>query len=204
MLKTLISQDYPRACLTYTELALLLGGTQHSIYSKVKRLLADGKLISLRRGLYCLTPAFGYFDQPHPFELAQYIYAPSYISLESALAFYKLIPEAVYVTTSVCIKRAKEFQTPLGTFSYLTLPRENFYTEVILHKENNYQFFIAKPWKAITDYIYCYKKDWVNTEPLLKSLRITIEDLPILTDNEKQSLDDYYQSKRVTHFLEKI
>lgn len=195
---------YPRACLTYSELAALLGGTPHGIYSKIKRLLADGKLIPLRRGLYCLTEAFGYSEQPHPFELAQYIYAPSYISLESALSFYKLIPEAVYVTTSVSIKRAKEFQTPLGTFSYLTLPRESFYTEVVLHKENNYQFFIAKPWKAITDYIYCYKKDWNSKEPLTESLRITIDELPILTENEKQSLVDYYQSRRITRFLENI
>ncbi|HSW71384.1 MAG TPA: hypothetical protein VLH77_05335 [Gammaproteobacteria bacterium] len=72
----------------------------------------------------------GYLRKPHPFELAQYIYGPSYISLESALSFHKLIPETVYTVTSTTVKRSREFQTPLGVYSFLHLPPENFYVEV--------------------------------------------------------------------------
>ncbi len=197
-------QRYSRPYLTDSELKVLLDGTPDSRYGKVKRLLAQGKLLHIRRGLYCLTDKMGYLTKPHPFELSQYIYGPSYISLESALSFHKLIPETVYTVTSATSKRSKEFQTPVGVFSYLHLPRENFYTLVELIKENGYQFFMAKPWKAICDYVYCYKKEWSNLEPLLKSLRINKEELLFLRDEEIQLLDEYYHHTRMSRFLKGI
>lgn len=197
-------QAYSRPYLTDAELQVLLEGTPDSRYSKVKRLLAQGKLLHIRRGLYCLTDVVGYLTKPHPYELAQYIYGPSYISLESALSFHKLIPERVYTVTSVTSKRTKEFRTPLGVFSYLHLPPESFYTEVELIEENGYKFFLAKPWKAICDYIYIYKKDWSNLEPLLESLRINRDDLPVLRNEEIQLLDEYYHQERVSRFLKNI
>lgn len=197
-------QGYPRPYLTDIELEGLLDGTPDSRYGKVKRLLAQGKLLHIRRGLYCLTDMIGYLTKPHPYELAQYIYGPSYISLESALSFHKLIPERVYTITSAAGKRSKEFQTPLGMFSYLHLPLKNFYTEVDLIEENGYKFFMAKPWKAICDYVFCYKKNWISLEPLLASLRINREDLPILRNEEIQLLDEYYHHERVSRFLKGI
>jgi hypothetical protein len=192
----------PRSYVTGVELDHLLGGTPDSRYGKIKRLLAQGKLLHIRRGLYCLTEQMGgYSTKPHPFEVAQYIYAPSYISFESALSYHGLIPEAVYVTTSASAKRSKEFKTQLGVFTYLQLPLENFYTEVELRKENNHKFFMAKPWKAICDYVYFYKKEWKNIEPLIQSLRIEYGDLPTLNYDEVKKLEEYYGSKRITRFL---
>lgn len=195
---------YPHAYVTDIEIDALLKGSSDSRYGKVKRLLAQGKLLHIRRGLYCLTEKLSHTAKPHPFELAQYIYAPSYISLESALSYHGLIPEAVYAVMSVCTKRAKEFHTPLGLFSYMRLPTENFYTEVELITEGNHHFFMAKPWKAICDYIFCYKKEWHSIDPLLKSLRINPEDLPIVRVEDIELLDEYYQHKRVTRFLRGI
>lgn len=197
-------QSYPRPYLTDAELEVLLDGTPDSRYGKVKRLLAQGKLWHIRRGLYCLTDEAGYLTKPHPYELAQFIYGPSYISLESALSFHQLIPETVYTVTSTTGKRSKEFQTPLGVFSYLRLPLENFYTEVELIEENGHKFFMAKPWKAICDYVFCYKKNWSNLKPLLESLRINREDLPVLRNEEIQLLDEYYHHERVSRFLKGI
>src|SRR5580692_8559792 len=137
LLKTL--QTYPRPYLSDADLEVLLDGTPDSRYGKIKRLLAQGKLLHVRRGLYCLTEELGYLTKPHSLELAQHIYGPSYISLESALSFHRLIPEAVYTVTSATAKRSKEFRTPLGVFSYLRLPLESFYVEVELIKENGRQ-----------------------------------------------------------------
>lgn len=195
--------DYSRCYLTDAELEILMDGTADSRYGKVKRLIAQGKLIHIRRGLYCLARV-GNREKPHPFELAQYIYGPSYISLESALSFHKLIPEAVYTVTSATTKRSKEFATPLGVFNYLHLPLENFYTEVELVKENGYQFLIARPWKAICDYIYCYKKNWDSLGPLLSSLRINREDFSSLSTEECELLDEYYHHRRISRFLKAI
>jgi len=195
---------YPRAYLTDIEVELLFRGSHDSRYSKVKRLLASGKLLRIRRGLYYLTEQLGHPAKPHPFELAHYIYAPSYISAESALAYHGFIPEAVYTVTSACSKRNKEFDTPIGQFSYLKLPVENFYIAVERIIENNYCFFMAKPWKAICDYIFCYKKEWHSIDPLIKSLRIDWENFPVIGYEKIELLDEYYHQKRMTRFLNNI
>lgn len=197
-------RNYPRPYLTDAELDAMLGGTPDSRYGKVKRLLAQGKLLHIRRGLYCLTDVVGYKVKPHPYELAQYVYGPSYISLESALSFHQLIPESVYTVTSATGKRAKEFHSSLGVFSYLHLPLENLFTGVELISEEGRQFFVAKPWKAICDYVYCYKKDWKGLAPLAENLRIELDSLPLLRSEEIQLLDEYYQSARVSRFLKGV
>ena len=197
-------RNYPRPYLTDTELDSLLDGTPDSRYGKVKRLLAQGKLLHIRRGLYCLTDVVGCKVKPHPYELAQYVYGPSYISLESALSFHKLIPERVYTVTNATGKRSKKFHSSLGVFSYLHLPPENLFTGVELVNENGRQFFVAMPWKAICDYVFCYKKNWKGVELLLENLRIELDSLPVLRNEEIQLLDEYYQSARVSRFLKGV
>lgn len=199
-----ILRNNPHPYLTDNDLKVILPGSPDSRYGKVKRFIASGKLLHIRRGLYCLTDLIDNSVKFHPFELAQYIYGPSYISLESALSYHGLIPEAVYTVTSVTGKRPKDFLTPLGSFSYLHVPLESLFTGVELIKENEHQFFMAKPWKAICDYIFCYKKNWNDLRPLLESLRINREDLPILFDEELQLLNEYYHHKRVDRFLKGV
>jgi predicted transcriptional regulator of viral defense system len=194
-------RKFERSYVTDAEFQALLKGTSDSRYGKVKRLLAQGKLLHIRRGLYCLTEELGCRIKPHPYELAQHVYGPSYISLESALSFHGLIPERVYSITSVTAKRAKEFNSPLGLFSYLHVPPENLLVGVELVNDNGYPFFVAKPWKAICDYMFCYKKNWNSKKPLLKDLRIELDNLPILSGEEIQLFEEYYQSARVKRFL---
>lgn len=201
-LSFLASKSLQSPIVTFMELEKLLGGTTDSLYGRIKRMVAQGKLLHIRRGLYCLTEKMGYANKIHPFELAQHIYGASYISLESALSYHKLIPETVFTITSACIKRSREFETPLGVFSYLHLPAENFYVEVDLI--SNGHFFMAKPWKAICDYVFCYKMDWKNISPLFDSLRIDSEDLPLLYDETIDKLDNYYHSQRISRFLKGI
>lgn len=194
----------PRPFVTEGELKMLLPGTLDSRQGKLQRLLAQNLLVHIRRGLYGLTEEMGYPRKPHPFELALFIYGPSYVSLESALSYHQLIPEAVHTTTSVCTARSKTFHTPFGLFSYQRLPTLNFFTDVAQVKENNYQFMIANPWKAICDYLYCYKKDWHTLEPLAESLRLDIDKLPPLSKEKRTHLDQFYHQKRISLFLKSI
>ena len=195
--KTLL--NYPRPYITEAEIDVLLSRTADSRYGIVKRLLAKGVLLHIRRGLYSIVPQTTHSLKPHPFELAAHIYAPSYVSLESALSFHQLIPDSVYTTTCVTNKLSKEFTTPLGDFSFISVPFDDLYTEVQLIQQNEHRFFMAKPWKAICDYIYCYKKNWKSISPLIKSLRI--DNFPTLSETQKQTLEEYYQHSRITTFL---
>jgi hypothetical protein len=195
--------EHPIDIITDVDLELLMDGTSHSRYGKVKRLIQQGKLIHIRRGLYLLTEKLSH-SPPHRFEMAQGIYAPSYISFESALSYHQLIPERVHTTTSACTKRSKEFNTQFGLFNYLHLPAENFYVAVDLIAQDKYHFFMAKPWKALCDFVYCNKQDWRELLPLLESLRIEKNALPMIKYDEIEILNEYYQSKKLTRFINNI
>src|SRR5258705_210846 len=110
-LAEIIKEKTHQTIFTDSLLKTMIGGSDHRRYGLVKRALKSGDLIQIRRGLYVLGQKHRMTDV-NLFELAQRVYGPSYISLESALSYHGLIPEAVYAVTSVCMKRSKEFETP--------------------------------------------------------------------------------------------
>jgi len=114
---------------------------------KIARLIKDGALIQLRRGLYATQPDI------HPYCFAASIYGPSYISFESALSFYGLIPEAVHEITSATIKRPALFANRFGYFRYLSIPRSVYTIGIDRIEESGIPFLIASPTKALCDRI---------------------------------------------------
>ena len=118
---------------------------------KIAALEKSGNLLRLKRGLFVVSPHVS--GQTISLELAaNHLLGPSYVSLESALSFYGLIPERVYAVRSVTTKRAKKYFTPLGVFDYVTIP-ESYFPIGISQKivDNQYAFLIAKPAKAVCD-----------------------------------------------------
>jgi predicted transcriptional regulator of viral defense system len=85
--------------------------------------------------------------------IANHIYMPSYISMSSALRYYGLIPETVYITQSMTIKHSRQFDTPVGLFSYLYVPREVFHIGLTNIVKSDFSFIIATPEKALCDLI---------------------------------------------------
>ncbi|MBN1355757.1 hypothetical protein JXA40_05740 [bacterium] len=83
---------------------------------KITRLLADGSIIRIKKGLYCFGEAFRKAPL-HRELLANLIYGPSYVSLEYALNFHGLIPERVERVTSVTPGPSK----PLSVFSHTVI-----------------------------------------------------------------------------------
>ncbi|MEW6053699.1 MAG: hypothetical protein AB1552_07920, partial [Nitrospirota bacterium] len=82
--------------------ALLLSGrvSAAQVRLQLTRWVQTGRLIQLRRGLYALAPVWRKVE-PHPFLVANKLQRGSYVSLQSALAFFGVIPEHVPVVTSV-------------------------------------------------------------------------------------------------------
>jgi hypothetical protein len=118
--------------------------------AKIRRLVDGGELVPVVRGLYETDGNIpGYY-------LAPIIYGPSYLSFEFALAYYSLIPEAVYNFTSATFekKKEKQYTTPYGTFTYRDVPSEAYPIGIVLHAENGYGFQIASPEKSICDQLY--------------------------------------------------
>jgi len=180
------------------ELARILEGTPNRRYGLVKRALANGDLIQLRRGIYSLGKHFQRAPLHH-FELAQRIYVSSYVSLESALAFHSWIPEGVYTTTSICMKRSASFDTPVGSFSYTRIPEFNFIgVERLTHARSI--FLVSSPTKAITDYVVVHKVDLLPNQ-LRESLRIEEENWKKLSYKLLEEISESYRNLRLRAFV---
>ncbi|MDO4929994.1 MAG: hypothetical protein Q4E59_02550 [Bacteroidales bacterium] len=123
------------------------GGNQ-----KVRALERDKQVIRLKRGLYVCSPEVT--GRTLSTELiANHLYAPSYVSMSSALRYYGLIPEAVYTVQSMTTKHAREFDTPEGLFEYTHISREAFPVGLTSVKREGYAFVMATPEKALCDLI---------------------------------------------------
>ncbi len=191
----------PTDVFTDSEVAILVGGTPNSRYGLVKRAIAQGDLIQLRRGVYSLGKRFQR-SSLNRFELAQKIYAPSYVSLESALSHHGWIPEGVYTTTSVCLKRSTTFETPVGNFSYTRIPKFNFIgVERVV--EGRAIFLIADPTKALADYIVIHKSELAPKE-LMASLRIEEEAWRQISYKLLFEIAESYRNTRLRAFVKTL
>lgn len=120
--------------------------------NKIAGLERDGSLIRLKRGMYVVSPSVS--GKLVSVELvANHIYGPSYVSMESALRFYGLIPESVHLIKSMTLKRSKEFKNPVGCFKYLNCDDEYYAIGINQKTNDNISFLIASPEKALCDLI---------------------------------------------------
>ncbi len=178
-----------------------LEGTDVSKYGLIKRAIKNGEILKIRRGLYCLAPKFQK-NIVNVYGLAEQIYGPSYISLESALSHHGWIPEAVYCCTSVCLNSSKEFNTPFGVYSYQRIPQKVLYLDVQRHVDANGNIiFIASPLKALIDYVYIHKMRWNKISDIFESLRIEDEYLTDIDTLSLKELKNNYSNKRIKSFI---
>jgi hypothetical protein len=122
---------------------------------KLHDLLRSGKLIRVKNGIYVPGEGLPHLPKPSSLRLANLVYGPSYVSLESALSFHGLIPEATHEVTSITTGRNKLFLTSIGSFSYRHHEVNRYSVGVtIAYNHNNTPFLIATPEKAIIDCIW--------------------------------------------------
>jgi predicted transcriptional regulator of viral defense system len=152
-----------------------------------------GYIENVKRGFYRFT------DQPiHQgliYFVANKIYSPSYVSLESALAFYEIIPEAVFSVTSISSLNTTKLNSSVGTLTYNHL-KENLFFGYELIELNGLKIALASPEKAILDYLYLHSE--IKTTVDFEALRWNKE---ILKTLDLQRFSDYLQllnSKRVS------
>jgi predicted transcriptional regulator of viral defense system len=148
---------------------------------KIKRLEQTQEIIRMKRGWYVVAPTISR-EMLSPYLIANHIYGPSYISMETALRFYGLIPEAVYQTISVTLGVARSYMTPLGSFRYIHATMPYYATGITMATEAGISFLIATPEKALCDLI-------VFTPRL--NLRYREEVLRYLEEDIRLDMDDF-------------
>ena len=193
--------NVPTGLFTHTDVALAMPGSDDSRHGKVKRALASGEIVSIRRGLYTLARPYRRYPI-NLYALAQRVHGPSYVSMESALSYHGWIPEAVRTCTNASLGNAKTFQTPIGRFTYERVPQRVFYTAVERLDDGDLGVaLMATPAKALVDYYYVRRPSWSTIRDAAGSLRIEPEDLSQVSMAELDELAENYRNRRVLAFL---
>jgi len=137
------------------ETSLLLAGQvdPSHVRRQLSRWVRAGKLHQLRCGVYAVAPPYGRVT-PHAFVVANVMVAASYVSAQSALAYYGMIPEYVPVIVSVTRSRPGQWQTKLGRFVYRHIKADLFTGYGQVEVGNHQRAFVARPEKALLDLIY--------------------------------------------------
>lgn len=125
---------------------------KQTLYKKIQRLKKEKIIQKLINGKYRFL-----FGTINDFTLANFLYQPSYVSLESALSFYGIIAGFPYQITSITIKKTREVRVDSKDFQYSQISQKFFWG---YEKKEN--FLIADREKALLDYIYFGKKGLRN------------------------------------------
>lgn len=149
---------------------------------KLGRLERNGDIIRLKRGLYVCSERIT--GTTLSLELiANRLLTPSYVSMLTALRYYGLIPEAVYLIQSMTTKESREYETPIGRFVFTHMKADVFNVGIRNIEESGYSFLIATPEKALCDLI-------ANTPSLF--LRYQKEALSYLEDDIRFDMDAFF------------
>jgi len=122
------------------------------VWRKAKSLAEDGLLVPLKRDLYVMSEAFS-GQRASPLTLANRICSPSYVSRESALRFYGLIPEGVVNVTSSRLGRSVTFENAFGSFFYRQVDRTVYPIGLCDETDATQPFICARPEKALYDLV---------------------------------------------------
>ena len=137
---------------------------QFSLWSKKRYLMR------LKNGRYLFTQDRARVKGD---EVASFLYGPSYLSLETALAWYGFIPEMVYAYISVTSRINRRFINELGTFIYRHIKPQLFWGYAEIQTEYGH-ILIAEPEKALLDYIYLNLRR-IRTDSDFENIRLNMD-----------------------------
>ena len=148
---------------------------QKTLYELLQRLEKSGVVNRIKKGKYHFS-----LKEYNDFELANFLVNPSYISLESALSFYGILPQFPYTISSVTPLKSQKiiFQGKEYEFCHI----ENKYFFDFVKKDN---FLIATPEKALIDELYFVAKK-------LRKIHIRDLDLKMITKKRLKELIKKY------------
>ena len=156
---------YPMGCFNINQVLLWEKDFDRN---NLTRWCRRGLLVKLRNQYY----AFPEYRQVPDFSryVANRIYAPSYISLHSALSFYGMIPEEVVQLTSVTTLKTAHFENAFGTFHYQNVKTPFYFGFEIKTMQSGRGLLFATPEKALLDLLYL--NPYYKTEQDMEELRL--------------------------------
>ena len=120
----------------------------NTLYKTLERLSKVGLLRRLSKGKYAY-----WAREPETFQIANFLCAPSYVSLESALNFHGVLIQTPYRITSVTPLRSKTLSASGQEYLYAHFSPQFYFGYV---KEKT--FLMATKEKALLDQLYLVSK----------------------------------------------
>lgn len=157
-----------------------------------------GYVLKLRNGFYQFTNQK--IDESALFLIANKLYEPSYISTESALNYYGVIPEGVFSITSISTRKTKAFNTPLGIFQYASIKPSLFFGYRLLNSAHEPCLRMASLEKAVLDYLYLRSdiKDY-SAFLALRWNKISLNNVDfILLEEYSKHFDSFTLNKKIS------
>lgn len=201
----LLKQELPPVFMARDALQVL-GGMYSVPQKKLIQLEKQGLIIRLRRGVYSFA------DCQDRYIMAGILYSPSYISYETALSYYGLVPERVEVTSSVVSGRPLSFDTPYGSFEYRSQGTALYSSGMSLIYRGDISVLIASREKAVLDTLARHDlvtgelSDEAVFDYVVQGLRIDAVDLTALSMVKLKRLATHYRNhgprKLVTHLVD--
>jgi len=153
----------------FTAKFLAAGEDLSQIRHQLDRWVKGQKIIRIHKGLYTVAEPYRKI-RPEPFHIANNLKSASYISLQSALAWYGMIPEFVPEITSVTTGRPQTIETPMGRFDFRHINKTFFWGYRQLELTAGQTAFIARPEKALLDLVYLTAAG--DKEDFIRELRL--------------------------------
>ncbi|MDK1029285.1 MAG: hypothetical protein QGM50_01475 [Anaerolineae bacterium] len=150
------------------ETGLLLTGdvNPNDVRRQLSRWVKAGRIQQLKRGVYTLAAPYQKVT-PHPFLVANTLVTGSYVSGQSALAFYGLIPEYVPITLSVTTLSPTQWQ---DKYFFRHLAAHLFFGYQSVDLPHEQRAFVATPEKALLDLAHLTPKS--DSQDYLIQLRL--------------------------------
>jgi predicted transcriptional regulator of viral defense system len=137
-------RGFNKPYFTVADLEKILEMRRESLYVTLNRLVKDGVLIRLRRGVY--QPEFQGLELERT---ANELYYPSYLSFESALSRYGILSQIPYTLTFATNRRSKKILLRDREVEYRQLKKEYFFGYKL-----EKGLYVAEPEKAVLDQLY--------------------------------------------------
>ena len=173
---------YPMGCFNIHQVLLWEKDFDRN---NLTRWCRKGLLVKLRNEYYAF-PEFRQIPDASRY-VANRIYAPSYISLHSALSFYGMIPEEVVQITSVTTLKTAKFENAFGTFHYQNVKTPLYFGYEIKLMQDGRGLLFATPEKALLDLLYL--NPFYKTEQDMEELRL--DDDFMQSELNRARLEDY-------------
>ncbi|OGD24168.1 MAG: hypothetical protein A2Y69_04850 [Candidatus Aminicenantes bacterium RBG_13_59_9] len=177
-------REFAARPLFYSSMLRIFDDPPAHIEVQLSRWSRAGKLCRIRRGWYLIEKPYRARDISEAV-IANTVVQPSYLSLEWALGFYGLIPEAIFNPTSITTARGIEF-TAKGRRYFYHHVQSPFFSGYEKVERGGDVFIIAEPEKALIDRIYISLRSGKFSEEWLKGLRL--QNMDILKEETLKSL----------------